>query len=113
MKPSEAEAELVAEKPYDASDPEQVNQARKKAGRKKRGTLEFVKAIMTVPQGREWMYDMLVICKVFGSPLVPGDTHYTYHNLGEQNIGKKLLQDINTSAPDEYVMMIKEANARK
>ncbi len=107
-----AEAEMLAEKGYDASDPEQVNQARKKAGRKKKEELDFVSAIMSVPQGRAWMYGLLAACKVFGSPIVQGDPYFTYHNIGEQNIGKKLLQEINDAAPDEYIMMMREAKEK-
>lgn len=104
-----AEAELITEKPFDASDPKQVNEARKRAGRKKRNDLDFIKAIMTVQEGRAWMLDLLNTCNIFGNPVVTGDPYFTYHNIGSQNIGKKLLQDINEAAPDEYVMMMKEA----
>lgn len=108
-----AEAELIAEKPYDAGDPEQVNQARKRAGRKKRDELDFMKHIMEMQQGRAWMYKLLEDCKCFGSPIVPGDPYFTYHNIGEQNIGKRLLIEINEAAPEEYVLMMREAKTDK
>lgn len=108
-----AEAEFLAEQPYDAGDPVAVNNARKKAGRERRAELDFTKAIMELKPGRKWMFDLLTECNIFGSPVVAGDTHFTYHNLGQQNIGKKLLQDVTESAPDEYVLMMKESREGK
>lgn len=105
----EEKPDPFAETPYNASDPKQVNTARKRAARKKKEELNFIKAIMELKPGRKWMLDQLTTLKVFASPIVLGDTHLTYHNLGEQNYGKKLLQDINDCAAEEYVLMMKEA----
>lgn len=110
---ADAAAEFVAEQEYDSSDPEQVNKAHQKASTARRDELDFVKAIMDLPQGRKWMYNFLATCNSFGNPVVPGDTHLTYHNLGAQNLGKKLLQDIDEAAPAEYVLMMREARAAK
>lgn len=111
--PATTEAEMLLEEPYNAGDPKAVNEARKKAARERKEELEFISAIMSSPQGRKWMFNIMNICKTFTSPIVPGDTHFTYHNLGEQNIGKKLLQDINDGAPQQYMVMITEARENK
>jgi hypothetical protein len=110
--PAIAEAEMVAEKPYDAGDAEQVNEARKKAGRKKREDLDVVHALMQHAKGRMWLYEWLEACKIFSSPIVPNDTHFTYHNIGEQNIGKRLLQQITEAAPEQYMLMMQEAREK-
>lgn len=106
---AESVAEDLAANPFNASDPQQVSNARKKAGRYKQRRLDVVKSIMEHRDGRKWFYDLLVSCSVFGNPLVPGDPHYTYFRIGEQNVGKRLLQDINDAAPDKYMEMIKES----
>lgn len=111
--PLQAEAEFLTEEPYNAGNKEHVNKRRAKEGRQLRQKLDYMKTIMSTSQGREWIYNLLEICKVFNSPIVMGDTHFTYHNIGEQNIGKKLLQDINQAAPDEYIIMMKEARERQ
>ena len=103
-----AEAELIAEKPYDASDPEQVNNARKKSGRRKKENLDFIRAMMTIPDGRKWAYEQLVKCNVFSTPFMHGSTDGTAFNCGMQNWGLQFLADITTSAPDKYVDMLKE-----
>lgn len=107
-----AEAEFLAEQPYDASDPVQVNNARKKAARLERERLDFVKAILDLPQGRKWMWQLLERCYIHSNPVALGDTHATYQNLGRQDIGKSLLADA-MQFPEEYVQMAKEAKTHR
>lgn len=106
--PAVIEAEKMAEEPYDASDPVQVNKARKKSSRQERERLEFVQGMMTLPQGRKWLWQLMESCYIFSNPVVLGDTHATYENLGRQNIGKALLTDAMQFSED-YVRMAKEA----
>lgn len=111
--PSQTEQEMLLEEPYDASDKKSVNNKRKKAAALERERLDFVAGIMSLPQGRKWMFGLMTDLNLFGNPIVPGDTYATYHNLGAQNFGKKLLQDINLAAPDDYVKMMKESREAK
>lgn len=111
--PGIAEQNLLQEQPFNADDPEQVkkrnNAQRKKAARVRKEELDFIKAIMSSLQGRKWMYNLIEECKSWGNPIIPGDVYLTYENLGRQNIGKKLFQDVGEAAPEEYVLMLKEA----
>ena len=101
------------EEPYNANDPKMVNAARKKAARLHADKIEVIKALMGIPRSRKWMYDLLESCYIFGNPFVPGSPDSTAFNLGQANIGKRLLADIMEADPDKYVLMCKEANARK
>lgn len=100
--------DMEREKPYDASNPQQVNEARKKAGRKKKARLEMIAGIMELKAGRLWMYDLLASCHVGGTPFVQGDPYATHLKIGELNVGNRLLADIGESAPDKYMLMLKE-----
>jgi hypothetical protein len=106
------EAEMNLEKPFDASDSEQVNKSRKVAGRNRRARLDFVEGMMTLPQGRKWLWELMEYCSVHGSPVVQGDTHATYFNLGQQNIGKRVLADVQEFSA-LYVQMVKEAKENR
>lgn len=97
---------------YDTSDKEQVNRARKKASRTRTDRLEFVKAAMTMPQGRAWFYDLLIRCHVFNTPFDDDPCRHAFR-AGEANIGLQVLSDIQESAPDDYTKMIKENKSRK
>jgi hypothetical protein len=103
----ELEAAELLETPFDAADPEAVNDARKKAGRRKTKRLEFVKAMMVLEEGRKWLWELMESCHIHSNPLVPNDTHSTYFNLGEQNIGKRVLSDVQ-HFPELYVKMCNE-----
>ena len=100
-------AEEAEERDYDAGDPEQVNKARKKAGRNKAEKLRVVEGIMSVPEGRKWLYEILKRCHVFSTPF-QNDPYATAFNCGEQNIGQMLLADIVAAAEDQYVVMCRE-----
>lgn len=100
--------ELPEDAPYDASDPVQVNNARKTAGRKKKSSMEAVKAIMSLPQCRKWMYTVLEDCHIFQTSFVQGDPHATSFREGERNAGLRILAEVMAAAPKEYAVMLGE-----
>lgn len=100
-------AEEVIEQTVDTSDPIEVNKARKKESRTRADRLHFVQAAMTTEQGRAWFYDLLLFTKVIKTPF-DEDPYRTAFNCGQQNIGLRVLSDIQTAAPDEYLVMISE-----
>ncbi len=110
--PAVAEAETNAEVPYDAADPTQVAVARKKSGRNRRARLDFIQAMMELPEGRKWLSGLMERCFVFGNPMVQGDANGTFFNLGQQNIGKMILADV-TEFPELYSVMMKESKENK
>ncbi len=103
------EAERLLEPPYDTADPQQVNTARKKAARKDRERLDVVRGLMTLKEGRAWLYGLLGKCHIFENVFRPGQPDSTAYLCGERNIGLAVLADIMAVAPDEYVTMCKEA----
>lgn len=102
-----AEEEIIAEQSYDANDPEQVNSARKRAGRERREEMEVIAALMKVPQGRRWLYNKLAFCRVFTSPFAESP-YQTAFNSGRQAVGHLLQEDIMASSPDLYMTMCLE-----
>jgi len=92
---------------YDANDSEQINKARKKAGRAKHDDLEIVKAIMELPTGRAWFYRLLGRCGTFTAPAYNTD-HETNRAIGRQMIGHIIQEDIMKTSPENYWIMIKE-----
>lgn len=104
-------AEEEAEKPYNASDPDAVNIARVKSGRRREKRLRVIEGMMDIPEGRLWLYDLLLTCHVFSTPYVRGDSDASHIQMGEQNIGLRVLSDISVAAPDKYMLMIKEGKS--
>src|ERR1700722_2381878 len=106
------EAEDSLATPYDTSSPEQVNTARKKDARKRRGLLAVVAGLMDLREGRAWMYAMLDACHIYQTPFYQGDPHNTSFRCGEHNVGLRLLADVQAAAPKQYILMIEEAAGR-
>lgn len=102
------EAEDEIDRAFDASDPKQVNNARKKGARKKAERLRVVEALMQHKEGRQWLREFMESCDIFGNPMVQGDPYGTHFRLGQQNAGKRVLMDIIAASPDNYVVMMKE-----
>jgi len=102
------QAREEAEEIYDSSDPASVNRARKKAAREKAERLRVCQALLTHPDTRKWVFDLLNACHIYSNPFVPGQADTTAFNLGEQNVGKRLLVDFTTADPALYNTMLKE-----
>lgn len=108
---SRVEAELSDEQPYDTSDKESVNTARKKAARTKADRLRFVEAALGTEEGRAWFYDLLLACKILRNPF-DKDPYVTAFRSGEMNIGLRVLDDVQTASPEKYIVMVSENKGR-
>lgn len=98
---------------YDASNPAAINLARKKYSRKKANRLHVIKALMDLPQGRAWMYDLLEFCHIYHTPFVAGQPDSSAFRAGEQNVGQKILSDVVEANPDAYMQMCKESKINR
>lgn len=96
------------EQPYDASDPEQVNNRKRSAGRRKADERKFLREVLDKPAGRNWMWGLLEFCNAFDVGFVAGDPYATHLNLGMRNVGLKLIADISEVAPEAMTRMLKE-----
>lgn len=97
------------EQDYNADDPQQVNRARKKAAREKIQHDEVIRGIMSVKEGRKWVYHILEFSSMFGNPVVRGDVYDTHVNIGMANLGKMIWAEIEDAAPEFCTLMLKEA----
>lgn len=97
---------------YDTSDPKAVNNARKKSARTRADRLEFIKAAMSHEQGRSWFYDILVYCKLWDGTFL-NDPYESAFVLGKRNVGLRILDDIQTIAPSDYLKMVGENKGSK
>lgn len=97
---------------YDASNRKDIRRAEKEAQAAEIRALDYLKAAMSVPQGRAWFYELLEGCYCFNEP----DTWDPYQNMyfkGMRNVGLRIFAQISANCPDDYILMMKEANARR
>ena len=74
--------------------------------------------LMSIPNGRRWMWWLLGLCHVGHQPAHilasgPVDVPRSFLNFGEMNIGNQLIAAIYRACPDEYARMVKEANEKE
>lgn len=101
------------DKPFDAADPAVINAARKRAARIRKKRLDFVTAMMSMTEGRLWIYDLLVMCHVAETTHTPGDPYSTAFREGERNVALKILSDISEASPEKYMLMMTEGKSEK
>jgi hypothetical protein len=95
------------DRPFDASDPEQVQKRKSRAGRDKRAKEDVVKALLETRNGRLWLRGMLTDCHIFEDCFRESSATGTAFLLGERNAGLRLLVQVQRH-PNLYVAMMKE-----
>lgn len=75
--------------------------------RKRAVTRRVVLMLMQDELGREWLFDKLTACNLFGTPFTQ-DPLLTAFNSGALHIGRGIETDIKQNAPREYQAMCME-----
>ena len=96
---------------YDATNPKHVAIQRRSDKASQESVDAFLRHSMGLVDGRRYFHGLLVRCHVFANPYT-GRAGTTAFACGELNVGQQVLADIMRIAPDEYVQMMREANAR-
>jgi hypothetical protein len=86
---------------------------KKRSQERQESMLTMIRLIMDRVEGRQWLYTILDMCRVFTSPFVPGQPDVTAFFSGAQALGHKILADIMVAAPQNYYLMISEEESRK
>lgn len=97
--------------PYDASDPKHVKEKRKAARQEEQARAEMMNAIMSIPQGRKWIWELLSWCNI-GHSVLNSNPYLMAHSSGQQDVGFRIMADAMMNQ-DSYLQMIKEAKERE
>lgn len=68
--------------------------------------------VMQDPDGRKWVFDLLEEFRIFSTTfhIEPAASAY---NEGQRSVALRIYRDILTSAPDEYLVMLKENSSEQ
>lgn len=94
---------------YNADDPKQVENKRKKAQKEEFLRSETIRSLMSKKDGRAWVHYLLMQGDMFGNPMVRGDPYDTAFNIGMANFAKLIWQEVESASPESCVLMLKEA----
>ena len=96
---------------YDASNRKDIRRAEREARLEEVRALDYLKAAMSVAQGRAWFYELLESCHCFNE--VPNwEPYQEMYYKGMRNVGLRIFAQITAHCPDDYITMMKEANGR-
>lgn len=73
----------------------------------RREHLAHLTRVMSDPQGREYLYDLLASLHIYSTSFST-DALIMAFNEGQRNVGIRLTADIVEAAPDMYLQMLKE-----
>jgi hypothetical protein len=96
---------------YDASDRKHVKEALKASKISDRQVKGVVRGIMSSPQGRQWVFELLSQCHLYSSSHT-GNALNTAFAEGERNMGLVILSQVMSACPDQYILAMREADAR-
>jgi hypothetical protein len=96
---------------YNASNRRHVMLAEKEAKGSELIDKEVVLSLMTTTNGRKWMHDRLSEAHIFASSFQLNALGTAFAE-GERSQGLRLLNQIMLFCPDQYVLMMREENAR-
>ena len=96
---------------YNAANRAHIKAATKAARLADQQRREIISGIMSVASGRAWVLDLLELCHIFSTSFQSNALQMAFAE-GERNVGLRLLNDVMSSCPDQYVEMMRERNAR-
>ena len=101
----------MSDEPYNAADPKAVKASVKAQRSADAQRAEILRGLMSLPAGRAWVFHLLESCHVFQSSYT-GDGLSMAFKEGERNVGLRLLSDVMSTCPDQYIQAMREANER-
>lgn len=96
---------------YNAANRKDIRRAEKSAALVEARRKHVISSLMQHIDGRAYVHERLAAAHVFSSSFT-GDALTSAFAEGERNQGLQLLNDVISSCPDLYVLMMKEANER-
>jgi hypothetical protein len=96
---------------YNAAERRDVRRAEKADRLWEKDRHEFIRGVMALGPGRRWILEVLELCHIFRTTF-SGEALTSAFAEGERNVGLRILGDVISSCPDQYIQMMREKNAR-
>ena len=97
--------------PPNAADRKSIRRLEKAAKLADEQRRAVITNLMSTAPGREWVWNILTQCHCF-STTFSGEALSGAFAEGERNVGLRLLSDVLTACPDQYIQAQRESNER-
>ena len=94
-----------------AANRKTIRRKEKEARLAARQRQEVITSVMSTAAGRQWLWDILSDCHCFHTTF-NGDALASTFAEGQRAVGLRLLADLMTACPDQYIQAQREANVR-
>lgn len=71
---------------------------------------EDLRNIMAMPGGRRWIAALIDSCGILQGGFVGSSE--VYYRQGMRDVGLRVMRELQTFCPDEYIQMLQEARAK-
>ena len=99
-------------RPFNASDRRSIREAEKAAKVAEANRRAVVVALMDQQLGREYIWTLLSEAGIF-TQVFSTDPLILAFNEGRRSMGLRLLDDVTTFTPDQFIQAMREANGRR
>lgn len=87
------------------------NNLKREMERRASNDVAVMAELLSARNSRAWLYRKLAFCNIYGPTFFFEKTHRTSFALGQENVGKMLLNQAQQADGAGYLLMIQEANA--
>lgn len=101
----------MTDRPYNAANRKDIRSAEKAQVMLSTIDREVISGLMSLPNGRQWVYEQLARCQTYADPFTPDPYVHAYQS-GAKSYGTHLHNQIMLYAPSMYELMIREAYER-
>ena len=98
--------------PFNAADRKAIRAAEKAAKLVDDNNRTVITAVMNTAPGRRYLWDKLAAAHVFATTFSTDPVQMAF-NEGQRNQGLLLLNDIMEWCPDQFILAMRESNARR
>lgn len=101
--------EIIEEAPFDASDKQQVDEKKRRAGRDARRARDVLAGLVSLQDGRRWLWDLMKDLMTLDKQVMVGDTGYAqgFHD-GQREVGLRMMRMVAKADPANFVLMLTE-----
>lgn len=94
--------------PFDASDPQQVNERNSRAGHRTRRLRAVLQDLLAKQDGREWLWQFMADLMLTDKQIVAGDPVATAFRDGQREVGLALMRKLARTDAANFAAMLRE-----
>jgi hypothetical protein len=95
-----------------AASPAETTAAQKRRERRERRRHRVLKAVLSTPEGREYLWDLIARAGVYETPFAIEPVLMAF-KAGRQNFGLEIVKELTQNHPAEFLAMEREARSRQ